>query len=221
MPLILHIETSTSICSAAISSDGTIICEKMSTDSLSHAGNAGIFVEEIIDNLNGNRLDAVAVSSGPGSYTGLRIGASLAKGLCFGYNIPLIAVSTLRLLALQAAAIIGSRDNSLICPMIDARRMEVYASVYDFSLVEISPVHAEIITPSSYESLLSDRQIYFCGNGASKCREMIVHPNAVFVDNIYPSAKDMTLLAEAAWAAGQFEDTAYFEPLYLKEWGQK
>jgi tRNA threonylcarbamoyladenosine biosynthesis protein TsaB len=193
----------------------------MSTDGSSHTSNAGIFVKDIIDNLKGNQLDAVAVSSGPGSYTGLRIGASLAKGLCFGYNIPLIAVPTLRLLALQAASIVGNNGNSLICSMIDARRMEVYAAVYDFNLAEILPVHAEILSPMSYHSILIDRPVYFCGNGASKCREIITHPNAIFLDNIHPSAGYMASIAEAAWEAKQFEDTAYFEPLYLKEWGQK
>ncbi|MDR2533724.1 MAG: tRNA (adenosine(37)-N6)-threonylcarbamoyltransferase complex dimerization subunit type 1 TsaB [Tannerellaceae bacterium] len=225
MPAILHIETSTTACSVALGVNGSLTGEQTSDSGPSHSALAGVFVKNILGLLPGSKPDAIAVSSGPGSYTGLRIGLSLAKGLCFGYDIPLIAVPTLLLLASQAVAAVSAAEPNapaaLYCPMIDARRMEVYAAVYSRNLGELRPAHAEIVDPQSYSDLLNGGPVYFCGNGSSKCREIIAHPNALFIDNLHPSAKAMIPLAEAAWKEGRFEDAAYFEPFYLKQWGEK
>lgn len=164
-------------------------------------------------------LDAVCVSKGPGSYTGLRIGVSAAKGLCYGLGIPLLSVGSLESMSNWAQANFKNElaDVSFFCPMIDARRMEVYAQLFDASLSELQPVSAEIIDENSFGSELEEGKVAFFGDGAAKCKDVINHPNAIFLEEFNPSAQGMISLAEAKFAAKQFEDVAYFEPYYLKD----
>ncbi len=219
MPNIIHIETSTDICSVALSSDGVVKFRRENYEGPSHAALLGSFVEETVAFAREKEIQihAVAVSSGPGSYTGLRIGVSEAKGLCFGMNLPLIAVNTLELLCCTAMFRIDAVEDALICPMIDARRMEVYAAVYNEMLQPVMPIGAYIIDENSFAELLSKNKVIFCGNGAAKCRNVINHPNAIFRDDIYPVAWEMLALAEKAFQQGNFCDVAYYEPFYLKE----
>lgn len=219
MPYILSIETATEVCSVAVSKDNQIIFGKEETKGPSHAVLLGQFVNEAIEHLRKEniRLDAVAVSCGPGSYTGLRIGVSEAKGLCYGLNIPLIAINTLKIMAHGVLFNNIVKENVLLCPMIDARRMEVYDTIYDNQLQEIHPVSADIIDENSFSGLLSEKQILFFGNGAEKCKAVLNHPYALFLDDVYPKASDMPLLAEEAFNNNDFADVAYFEPFYLKE----
>ena len=219
MPNILHIESSTEVCSVALSSDGVVKFHKEDFDGPSHAALLGGFVAEAMTFARDNNLplDAVAVSGGPGSYTGLRIGVSEAKGLCFGLNLPLIAVSTLELLCCTAMFRFDIEQEAWICPMIDARRMEVYAAIYDEYLNPVMPVGAYIVDENTFAEVLSQHKVIFCGNGAAKCREVINHPNAIFVDDVYPLATGMLALAERAFARNEFSDVAYYEPFYLKE----
>lgn len=164
-------------------------------------------------------LDAVCVSKGPGSYTGLRIGVSAAKGLCYGLGIPLLSVGSLESMAHWATSSFKQvlADVAFLCPMIDARRMEVYTQLFDASLNELQPVTAEIIDESSFSSVLEKGKVAFLGDGAAKCKEVINHPNAVFIDDFNPSAQGMIALAEQKFVEKQFEDVAYFEPYYLKD----
>ncbi|MCD7913936.1 MAG: tRNA (adenosine(37)-N6)-threonylcarbamoyltransferase complex dimerization subunit type 1 TsaB [Tannerellaceae bacterium] len=219
MPCILHIETSTTICSVAVSEQGQLIFEKSSFEGPSHAALLGVFVEEALVLLKEMHRtpDAIAVSSGPGSYTGLRIGVSMAKGLCFGYGIPLIAIPTLEILASKAIRFIQGPEGSLYIPMLDARRMEVYAAIYDRDMQPVRETQADIVTVDTYTDFLTGHPVYFFGNGAAKCKEIIGSPAAFFIDQVDPLATDMIGLAEKAYHAGDFEDTAYFEPFYLKE----
>lgn len=218
MAVILSIETSTNICSALIARDSEILSEKICTQPQNHAKQLPLFLEEIINFARQNSVmpDAVAVSAGPGSYTGLRIGVSSAKGLCYALGIPLIAVDTLQIIAKEAVAKYG--DNSLLyCPMIDARRMEVYTALFDGKLDKITQTEAKIIDNQSFADLLETQKILFCGNGSDKCRQTIVSDNAIFLDNINPLSSNMVAIAQEKFANGIFEDTAYFEPFYLKE----
>ncbi len=219
MPNIIHIETSTEVCSVAVSSDGVVKFHRQDFDGPSHASLLGGFVHEAVAYARDNNipLHAVAVSSGPGSYTGLRIGVSEAKGLCFGMEVPLIAVSTLELLCCTAMFRFDVDEDAWICPMIDARRMEVYAAVYDETLNPVMPVGAYIVDENTFAEILDRHKIIFCGNGAGKCRDVINHPNAIFVDDVYPLATGMLALADRAFAQGDFRDVAYYEPFYLKE----
>ena len=220
MSCILHIETSTNVCSVAVSNEGICIFNKEDHSGPNHAISLGVYVDEALSFIDNHavHLDAVAVSCGPGSYTGLRIGVSMAKGLCYGRNIKLIALPTLEVLSVPV--LLSEEElpkNALLCPMIDARRMEVYAGIYDRSLKEISPIKAKIIDSDSYKDLLDKQPIYFFGNGASKCEDKICHPNAHFVKDIEPLAKNMFPLAEKKMAQSKFEDVAYFVPFYLKD----
>ncbi|MDL2221343.1 tRNA (adenosine(37)-N6)-threonylcarbamoyltransferase complex dimerization subunit type 1 TsaB [Parabacteroides sp. OttesenSCG-928-N08] len=219
MPCILHIETSTTVCSVALSLDGEVRFRKESLEGMSHAALLGVFAEEAMQAAKGEGLqpDAVAVSSGPGSYTGLRIGVSFAKGLCFGQGLPLIAVPTLELLAHTALQRHIADSGALYCAMLDARRMEVYSALYDALLHPVRDTVAEIITEESYRELLKTSEVCFFGNGAAKCKALIDSPNALFVEDIVPLANNMVALAERRFAEGAFEDVAYFEPFYLKE----
>jgi len=160
-------------------------------------------------------LDAIAISSGPGSYTGLRIGVSEAKGLSYGLGIPMIAIPTARIMASMMREKVD--EGMLLCPMIDARRMEVYATFFDRSLHVVRETSADIVDGNSYKALLEKQRILFFGNGAEKCRSVITHPNALFVDDVHPLASEMVSLAEEAFAGKTFVDVAYFEPFYLKE----
>lgn len=218
MACILHLETSTTVCSVALSKDGNIVFEKVSYEGPSHAALLGVFVEETIvfSKKNGYRLDAIAISSGPGSYTGLRIGTSMAKGLCLGYKIPLIAIRTLDILASKVTQQINE-PNALYCAMLDARRLEVYAAIYKDDVSVVRETQADIVTPDTYSAYLEKSNVYFFGNGAAKCKDIITSTNAVFIDDIHPLATDMMILADKKYQQQQFEDVAYFEPYYLKE----
>lgn len=220
MSCILHIETSTSVCSVALSQDGEVIFCRENLEGPSHAVSCGVYVDEALSFAESHAipLDAVAVSKGPGSYTGLRIGVSMAKGVCYGRQVPLVGLSTLKVLCVPILLYRDDiEDDALMIPMIDARRMEVYAAVYDRALHELRPVQADIVQADTYLEYLESRPVYFFGNGASKCASVITHPNAHFVDDIYPSARHMAPLAELAVARQHFADVAYFEPYYLKE----
>lgn len=220
MSCILHIETSTDVCSVAVSEDAQVIFEQENRDGHNHATLLGPFVRDALSFANSHAIpvDAVAVSSGPGSYTGLRIGVSEAKGVAYGMNIPLIEVPTLKLMCVPLLLYREDiEDDALLCPMIDARRMEVYAAVYNRALRPVRDVQADIVTEETYRELLDKHIVYFFGNGSAKCKEVIRHPNARFIDDIVPLAKNMAPLAEMAHARGEFVDTAYFEPFYLKE----
>ncbi|MDR0430884.1 MAG: tRNA (adenosine(37)-N6)-threonylcarbamoyltransferase complex dimerization subunit type 1 TsaB [Tannerellaceae bacterium] len=219
MSCILLIETATSVCSTTLSIDGKITDEKVSFEGPSHAALLGVYVEEALTKAKkeGVTPDAIAVSSGPGSYTGLRIGVSLAKGLCFGYGIPLIAVPTLDIMASRVIRNNSFPDGTLYCAMLDARRMEVYAAIYDERLKVVRGTSADIVTTDTYASYLDKQPVVFFGNGASKCKEVITSGNAVFIDDVVPLATDMIPFASKAFHDKKFEDVAYFEPFYLKE----
>lgn len=224
MALILNIETSTEVCSVSLAKNGELLLMKESTDGMNHSRLLTVFIEQIFseNNLDIKNLNAVAVSKGPGSYTGLRIGVSVAKGLCYGLGIPLISVGSLKTLGIYTAANYSKFSNiqpvaePLFCPMIDARRMEVYTSLYDLAGNEIRPVSAEIITPGFLSELLDKHSVLFFGNGAAKCANLLQHKNAVFAGPTATSAGFMTHISNQKYLAQQFEDVAYFEPFYLK-----
>lgn len=219
MSCILHIETSTAVCSVAVSEDGLAVFSREDHKGPSHAVSLGVFVDEALSFVDSHAmvLDAVAVSCGPGSYTGLRIGVSMAKGVCYGRNIPLIGLPTLEVLCVPVLLYHDLPEDALLCPMIDARRMEVYAAIYDRSLNVKREIAADIVDENSYLNFLDEHSVYFFGDGALKCRDKITHPNAHFIENINPLAKMMFPLAEKAVAVQDFKDVAYFEPFYLKE----
>ncbi len=219
MSCILHIETSTDVCSVAVSQDGQCIFTKEDRKGPSHAVTLGVFVQEALSFADSHAIpvDAVAVSCGPGSYTGLRIGVSMAKGVCFGRNLPLIAVPTLQLLCVPVLLQHELPDDALLCPMLDARRMEVYAAVYDRALKPVRDTAADIVDEHSYREFLSEHPVYFFGNGAAKCKGQLTHPNAHFIDDVVPLAQWMFPLADKDMARENFKDVAYFEPFYLKE----
>lgn len=219
MSCILNIETSTTVCSVAVSLNGNIIFNKEDFKGPSHASVLGVFVDEAVKYLRKEsiQLDAVAVSCGPGSYTGLRIGVSEAKGLCYGLNIPLIAVETLKVMAHKVASSERYGDDVLLCPMIDARRMEVYASIYKTNLDKCRDIQADIVDDTTYQEFLSENEIVFFGNGAEKCKSVLTTDNALFIADVHPLASDMIALSEEAFKNKQFVDVAYFEPFYLKE----
>ncbi len=219
MALILQIETSTTSCSVALSEDGATIAVKELQERNAHASSLTIFIEDVMKQacFPLSALNAVAVSMGPGSYTGLRIGVSTAKGLCYALDVPLIAVNTLTAMASKMITRHQNRD-ILYCPMIDARRMEVYTAVFDHELRELKSVDAKVIDSNSFSDVLSDHQVVFFGDGANKCREVLgMHSNALFEDDFINSATDMSYLAYSKFTLYQFEDVAYFEPYYLKD----
>ncbi len=214
MNYILNIETATKNCSVALAQEGKIIlCKEIAEEGYSHAERLHVFIEEIIQEagIAFQDLTAIAVSQGPGSYTGLRIGVSAAKGLCYALNIPLIAVDTLQVLASQA-----SISEGVIIPMLDARRMEVYSAIFNPNLVKQREIQAEVITEASFETI--SEPVYFVGDCAEKCQSVLVKPNFVFLPEIkYPSAKEMSTLSFAKFQQSDFVDVAYFEPYYLKD----
>ena len=224
MATILHIETSTEVCSVAVSQDGLCVFEREDREGPNHAVKSGVFIDEALSHIDSQllTLDAVAVSGGPGSYTGLRIGVSTAKGVCFGRDARLISVPTLEVLCvpvlLQEKV---KEDDALLCPMLDARRMEVYAALFDRSLREVRPTQADIVDGDTYRAFLDERPVYFFGNGAAKCMEVINHPNARFIEGVVPLARWMFPLAERRFFDQKFEDVAYFEPFYLKDFVAK
>lgn len=218
---ILNIETSTTCCSAAITIDGKPVASVEQLANANHASQLPVFIQQLLHeaNANGWHLDAVALSQGPGSYTGLRIGASTAKGICYGLNIPLIPVDTLQVLCASVTSGVLP-DNALLCPMLDARRMEVYTALYQqrgTQLSTISEVQAMIIDADAFAQTLAQQPVYFFGNGAAKCQSVITHPNAHFVDNVVPQAQCMGLLAEMQPNSLDVKQMAYYEPFYLKE----
>lgn len=224
MSCILSIETSTDVCSVAVSQDGTCIFEKEDSSGPNHAVKLGVFVDEALSFIDSHLipLDAVAVSCGPGSYTGLRIGVSMAKGICYGRSVKLLSVPTLHLLCVPVLLREQiQEENALLCPMLDARRMEVYAQLFDRALNEIRPIQADVVDADTYKSYLDERSVYFFGNGAEKCIEVINHPNAHLIKNVEPLAKNMFPLAEKRMMNEQFEDVAYFVPFYLKDFVAK
>lgn len=215
MALVLNIETATTNCSVSLSKDGeTLLLKEDNTPGFSHAEKLHLFIDEIISNseYKTSDIDAIAVSKGPGSYTGLRIGVSSAKGLCYALNKPLIAIDTLESLAHQV-----STNEGLIIPMLDARRMEVYAAIYNYNYESQREIKAEILTEDSYSELLETNKVYFVGSGVEKTKALINHPNAVFIEDKLPSANEMALLAEIKHKKSDTEDVAYFEPYYLKD----
>lgn len=218
---ILNIETSTTCCSAAITIDGKPVASVEQLANANHASQLPVFIQQLLHEANVNdwHLDAVALSQGPGSYTGLRIGASTAKGICYGLNIPLIPVDTLQVLCASVPSGVLP-DNALLCPMLDARRMEVYTALYQqqgTQLSTISEVQAMIIDADAFAQTLAQQPVYFFGNGAAKCQSVIMHPNAHFVDNVVPQAQCMGLLAEMQPNSLDVKQMAYYEPFYLKE----
>lgn len=224
MSCILSIETSTDVCSVAVSQDGTCIFEKENSSGPNHAVKLGVFVDEALSFIDSHLipLDAVAVSCGPGSYTGLRIGVSMAKGICYGRSVKLLSVPTLHLLCVPVLLREQiQEENALLCPMLDARRMEVYAQLFDRALNEVRPIQADVVDADTYKSYLDERPVYFFGNGAEKCIEVINHPNAHLIKNVEPLAKNMFPLAEKRMMNEQFEDVAYFVPFYLKDFVAK
>ncbi len=219
MERIILIETSTSLCSAALAEDGAVVGERISDEPRSHASKTAVFVKELLDERGISVADciAVAVSKGPGSYTGLRVGVSTAKGLCFGAGIPLISVGTLDTLVWQAITE-GSVPEGCryIVPMIDARRMEVYTGVFTPDGRQVGPTVSSIVTPDSFSHLLAEGPVLFTGDGAMKCKGVITGEGAHF-EECHPKASSMLRPAMQALESGSFEDTAYFEPFYLKE----
>ncbi len=220
MAVILSIETSTSVCSAAFHENGKLLAFRELHIAHSAAAMLAVQIRELFEEtkIQEKELQAVAVSAGPGSYTGLRIGVSTAKGICYGLRIPLIAIDSLWVLASGATQ---SSPPDLLCPMIDARRMEVYCCLLSTSLEVIEGTHARVIDENSFTDQLASRSILFFGDGAQKCREVIRHPQARFADNLFNTAREMGALALNKFQNNQFEDLAAFEPYYLKEFVAK
>ncbi len=216
---ILHIESSTHVCSVALSKGEQCIFKTSDFEGMNHAEKLSPFIQEALDYLNdlGGKLDAVAVSSGPGSYTGLRIGVSTAKGLCYGLDIPLISIPTLEVMMRGAKKQYTDNHDSIWIAMLDARRMEVYDAFYNQDCELIRDAEATIVDEQSYANLPNDKPLYFFGNGASKCKSVINLRNAQFIDDIHPLAENMIIPAVNKFTEKQFEDIAYFEPFYLKE----
>lgn len=219
MSCLLNIETSTNVCSVAISEDGQCIYHDEDRTGPNHNERLGEFVDEALSFADSHAIpvDGVAVSMGPGSYTGLRIGVSMAKGVCYGFGIPLIAVPTLEVMCVPVLLRHDDLpEDALLCPMLDARRMEVYSALYTRALKPVRDVQADVVDADTYRAYLDEHPVYFFGNGAAKCMDIINHPNAHYLEGIEPLAKNMFPLAERRMMRGETEDVAYFEPFYLK-----
>jgi tRNA threonylcarbamoyladenosine biosynthesis protein TsaB len=217
MSYILSLETSTTVCSVALHDAGKLVVSREILIPQSHASRLAPLIDEVrnASGIDFRELKAIAVASGPGSYTGLRIGVSTAKALCYALNIPLIAVETLDLMAHQVRS--TRNGNEFLCPMIDARRMEVYCKVFDDSLDVIQPVEAKIIDEHSFNDVMLKNKLIFFGDGSAKCRGILTNRNATFLENIFPTATQLGELAEKKFIAGNVEDVAHFEPFYLKD----
>jgi tRNA threonylcarbamoyladenosine biosynthesis protein TsaB len=215
LSLILNIETATKNCSVSIAKNGEIlVLKELNNGNYSHAEVLHPFIVEILKEakVTTSEIDAVAVSKGPGSYTGLRIGVSAAKGLCFAFDKPLISIDTLTSLSYSISV-----DTGFIVPMIDARRMEVYSSVFNTSNEQVREIKAEIIDENSFLDFLDKGTVHFLGDGAQKCKEIITHKNAIFVEGKFPSAQEMAFLSFDKYKKSDMENVAYFEPFYLKD----
>ena len=223
MACILHIDTSTDVCSVAVSEDSHVIFDQEDHSGPNHAERLGTMVDEALSFTDSHAIpvDAVAVSGGPGSYTGLRIGVSMAKGVCYGRSLKLLSVPTLELLCVPVLLRELVEEGALLCPMLDARRMEVYAGLYDRALRPVREVRADVVDADTYRQWLDRQPVYFFGNGAGKCMEAIAHPNARYIDGIEPLAKWMQPIAERRLMQGQTEDVAYYVPFYLKDFVAK
>lgn len=219
MAVILNIETSTEVCSAALTAEGMVLCHYEDFQGRNHAALLSGFIKGCLDHARDHemKVDAVAVSLGPGSYTGLRIGLSEAKGLAYALDIPLIGVSTLQLMAVHAMFNADLEPDVMLAPMIDARRMEVYTAVYDYALEEIMRPQPLILTENSYSEELSNGRVAFFGNGSDKARQVLTSENAVFIPDVVPLATDMIALAERSYSRRDFVDLAYSTPEYLKD----
>lgn len=217
MSVILSLETSTEVGSVALHRDGKLLTTSEVHIQYSHASKVVVMIDQVLTNagISPNQLDAVAVTSGPGSYTGLRIGTSTAKGLCFALDIPLISVGSLELMAHQVSK--GITEDFLLCPMIDARRMEVYCLMANRSFEILQAVQPMIIEPDSFAVFLSKHKVLFFGNGASKCKGVLDSDHAFFLDDITPQASHLGVLADKKYQGNEFEDLINFEPNYLKE----
>lgn len=218
MARLLSLETSTQVCSVAIHQQGELLAFREMREPRSAASQLAVMIDAIMNesNTQPDMLGGVVVAAGPGSYTGLRIGVATAKGICFALNLPLISVNTLDLVAQQGKELISNRA-SLLCPMLDARRMEVYCKLVDFNLDQVEPTQAKIIEATSFTEYLEKNLVYFIGEGATKCREIISHANANFLDNVIPNATQLGKMGYSKWMQKDFEDTATFEPFYLKD----
>lgn len=223
MACILSIETSTDVCSVAMSENGQCIFKQEDHGGPNHAVSLGVYIDEALSFTDNHAipLGAVAVSCGPGSYTGLRIGVSMAKGVCYGRNVPLLAVPTLEVMCVPVLLNHEIEEDALLCPMIDARRMEVYSAIYNRALKEQRETRADVVDADTYREFLDRRPVYFFGNGAAKCMETINHPNARLIEGIEPLAKYMFPLAERKWVQEEYEDLAYYVPFYLKDFVAK
>ena len=216
MSIILNLETATTNCSVSLAENGTTIAIKEhDTPNYSHSEQLHLFIQEVLDkaSLGFSDLDAIAVSKGPGSYTGLRIGVSAAKGLCFSLDIPLISIPTLESMACQAK----TKEVDYIIPLLDARRMEVYAKVFNAKLKEVRETRAEIIDENSFAQFLKKGKVLLMGSRAEKCKDILVHPNFIVDVTAVPSANEMSGLSFMKFNSSDFEDLAYFEPYYLKD----
>ncbi|SDT91601.1 tRNA threonylcarbamoyladenosine biosynthesis protein TsaB [Polaribacter sp. Hel1_33_78] len=215
MSIILNIETTTKNCSVSIAEKGEILAIKeLNNGNYSHAEVLHPFILDVLKeaNLTSDKIDAVAVSKGPGSYTGLRIGVSAAKGLCFALDKPLISIDTLTSLSFSITI-----EEGIIVPMLDARRLEVYASVFNEKHQKIREIKAEIIDENSFCEYLERSKVYFLGDGSQKCKKIITHKNAIFIDAKFPSAQEMAKLSYEKYKISDIENVAYFEPFYLKD----
>lgn len=218
-PLILCIETATKMCSVALYKGEELLALKEQGGAYSHAENLTVFIEQIVSDarISLAQLDAIAVSKGPGSYTGLRIGVSTAKGLAFALQKPIIAVETLKSMANYAAKV-NNEQMHFFCPMIDARRMEVYCAIYESDMNIVKPISAEIITENVFDAIIGDKKVLVFGDGAQKCKEIFKHKsNYSFTEQEFISAKGLIQIALEKWSKQEFEDVAYFEPFYLKD----
>jgi tRNA threonylcarbamoyladenosine biosynthesis protein TsaB len=224
MAFILCIETSTTTCSVALTRDGCVVAARLDNEGNSHANRLTVLIEQLFeDSLVSVELadvDGVAVSSGPGSYTGLRIGTSTAKGICFALDKPLISIPSLNVLAWPVVKNLAGNQadaDSWFCPMIDARRMEVYTAMFDHEMIQQRDTTAKIIDKNTFSDILNERKVFFFGNGAEKCKQPLSHSNAIFPGEEGPLARHMACQAFEAWKMGHFVDVAYFEPFYLKD----
>jgi len=212
---ILNIETATTNCSVSLSSEGgTLVLKEDYNNNYSHAERLHVYIDEVLKEakVELKDLEAISVSKGPGSYTGLRIGVSAAKGLCFALNKPLISIATLESLAHQV-----NIDQGIIVAMLDARRLEVYSAIFNSNYNQVRETQAQVLDAQSFKSYLEQGKVYFIGNGVAKTKELISHPNAVFIEDKLPSANEMSSMAFQKYKLNDTEDVAYFEPYYLKD----